>query len=137
MHDVGQKVVVLQSVVDIHLLIVDGQRSGFNAPLLRQQQMERQQFSPRKLTIRNVKPIRSAPIFSFNHARPVPPTRHPLAGNCRSKADGINNIPWKRQPSKHTHTERENQIKKKIKKTNSRPLKKRNERRIKKRTAKA
>ncbi len=42
-----------------------------------------------------------------------------------SKADGVNNIPWKRQPSKHT--QKENQIEKKkgkIKKTKPPPKKK-------------
>ncbi len=34
-HDVGEEVVVLQLVVHVHLLIVDGEGSAFDAPLLK------------------------------------------------------------------------------------------------------
>ena len=34
MHHVGEQVVVPQSVVDVHLLVVDGQRAGPDTPLL-------------------------------------------------------------------------------------------------------
>ena len=34
MNDVGQEIVVLESIVDVDLLVVDRQRSGFDAALL-------------------------------------------------------------------------------------------------------
>ena len=108
-HDVGQKVVVLQSVVDIHLLIVDGQRSGFNAPLLQHDNNKWNvndfpKINDSKRETNKIRPNIRLQSRSTRSSYETP------QGNCRSKSDGINNIPWKRQPSKHN--QRKNQIEK-------------------------